>query len=117
MQVCHNRRIDSHRVFAGLAAQDYIGNQLYKKYGVELVTGEEKYEKYVALDKWEHFFLWKRGIIETIIDQLKNVVQIEHTRHQSFSSFSVNLICGLIAYCLQPKKPSLLSGKDVLLTP
>jgi hypothetical protein len=48
-----------------------------------------------------------RGIIETINDQLKNIQQIEHTRHRSPIHFGVNLISGLIAYQLQPKKPSL----------
>jgi len=45
--------------------------------------------------------------METIIDQLKNISQIEHTRHRSPVNFLVNLIAGLIAYSLQPKKPSL----------
>jgi DDE family transposase len=49
----------------------------------------------------------KRSIVETIIDQLKNISQIEHSRHRSLTNFMVNLVCGLIAYCHQPKKPSL----------
>lgn len=49
----------------------------------------------------------KRSIIETIIDQLKNISQIEHSRHRSPVNFCVNVLCGLIAYCHQPKKPSL----------
>ena len=48
----------------------------------------------------------KRSIIETIIDQLKNISQIEHSRHRSPVNFLVNLVYGLIAYCHQPKKPS-----------
>jgi len=48
-----------------------------------------------------------RGIIETINDQLKNIEQIEHTRHRSPVNFGTNLLAGLIAYQLQPKKPSL----------
>jgi len=51
--------------------------------------------------------LRKRSIIGTINNQLKNISQIEHSRHRSFVNFFVNLIAGLIAYCLQPKKPSL----------
>ena len=51
--------------------------------------------------------LRKRSIIETINDQLKNISQIEHSRHRSFDNFIVNLLSGLIAYCHQPKKPSL----------
>lgn len=49
----------------------------------------------------------KRFIIETIVDQLKNISQIEHTRHRSTTNFLVNLIAGLIAYTWQPNKPSL----------
>jgi hypothetical protein len=49
----------------------------------------------------------KRSIIETIVDQLKNISQIGHSRHRSSVNFGVNILCGLIAYCHQPKKPSL----------
>jgi hypothetical protein len=55
----------------------------------------------------EKLMLRKRSILETIIDQLKNISQIEHTRHRSFTNLAVNVLCGLIAYCHQPKKPSL----------
>jgi hypothetical protein len=40
-------------------------------------------------------------------DQLQNVCQIEHTRHRSPFNFLVHLLSDLIAYCHQPKKPSL----------
>jgi hypothetical protein len=55
----------------------------------------------------DHLLLRKRALMETIIDQLKNVCQIEHSRHRSPYNFLVHLLAGLIAYCLQPKKPSL----------
>ena len=58
-----------------------------------------------------HFYdkivLRKRAIIETINDLLKNGCQIEHTRHRSFANFIGNLVSGLIAYNLAPKKPAL----------
>ena len=60
----------------------------------------------------------QRSIIETINDQLKNISQIEHTRHRSVTNFLVNLVCGLIAYCHQPKKPSIhLSDRQLQLLP
>ena len=60
----------------------------------------------------------KRFIIETIVDQLKNISQIEYTRHRSTTNFLVNLIAGLIAYTWQLKKPSLnLSQKEMTLLP
>ncbi len=55
----------------------------------------------------DRLLLRKRFIIETIADQLKNISQIEHTRHRSPANFAVNLLAGLIAYTHQPKKPSI----------
>ncbi len=60
----------------------------------------------------DRILLRRRAIIESVIDQLKNISQIEHSRHRSVVNFMVNLICGLIAYAHQPKKPSL--GRDML---
>ena len=59
----------------------------------------------VALE--DKLLLRKRAIIETIVDQLKNICQIEHSRHRSPVNCLVNLMAGLTAYCYQPKKPSL----------
>jgi len=64
----------------------------------------------------DKMLLRKRAIIETINDQLKNISQIEHSRHRSFANFFVNLLAGLIAYCLQPKKPSLYFHNALLAT-
>lgn len=55
----------------------------------------------------EKVILRRRALIETVFDQLKHLMQIEHTRHRSPTNFAVNLIAGLIAYCHQPSKPSL----------
>ena len=51
--------------------------------------------------------LRKRSLIETVNDQLKNISQIEHSRHQSIWKFMVNLLAGLIAYTYLPNKPAL----------
>lgn len=60
------------------------------------------------LMKWEDkILLRKRSLIETVNDTLKNVCQIEHSRHRSPANFIVHLISGLIAYTRLPKKPSL----------
>ena len=50
--------------------------------------------------------LRKRSLIETVNDQLKNICQIEHSRHRSRFNFLANLVAGLIAYCYHPNKPS-----------
>ena len=55
----------------------------------------------------DKILLRKRSLIETVNDQLKNISQIEHSRHRSVWNFMVNLFSGLIAYTYLPKKPSL----------
>jgi hypothetical protein len=51
---------------------------------------------------------------ETVNDQLKNIGQIEHTRHRSVANFVVNLLAALVAYTYQEKKPSLNLHPDEL---
>jgi len=162
--VCHNRRIQRHKVFDGLAERGktsmgwffgfklhliindrgeilavhltpgnvddrspvplmtkdlfgklfadkgYISQKLFEQLftqGVHLITGIRKNMKNRLMPLQDKLLLRKRSIIETINDQLKNISQIEHTRHRSFYNFMVNLLAGLVAYCHQPKKPNL----------
>ena len=53
----------------------------------------------------DRLLLRKRVIIETVNDELKNIMQVEHSRHRCFDNFIVNLLGALAAYCLSPKKP------------
>jgi hypothetical protein len=55
----------------------------------------------------DRLMLRKRAVIESVNDELKNICQIEHTRHRSFTNFITNLIAGLPAYSFLPKKPSI----------
>ena len=81
--------------------------------GVQLVTKLRSNAKnLLPMPLMDRILLRKRAIIESVIDQLKNISQIEHSRHRSFTNFLVNLLCGLIAYAHQPKKPSL--GRETL---
>ncbi len=82
-------------------------HQLLDAFGLQLITKLKANMKNRLLPVADKLLLRKRAIVETIIDQLKNISQIEHTRHRSVTNFLVNLLCGLIAYCHQPKKPSL----------
>lgn len=75
--------------------------------GVHLITAARKNMKHQLMVLGDKLMLRKRSIIETINDQLKNVSQVEHSRHRSTANFLVNLVSGLIAYCHQAKKPSL----------
>lgn len=96
-------------------AKGYLSQTLVKhrsqQFGVELSTPRRKNMKQVELPLIDRIRLRKRAIVETIIDQLKKSSHIEHTRHRSPVNFLVNLLCGLIASCHQPKKPSLQLGK------
>ena len=83
--------------------------------GLALLTKVRKNMKNRLMRLWDKLLLRKRTLIETINDQLKNISQIEHTRHRSVTGFMVNLVAGLVAYSYQPKKPSLGLRRDPLL--
>ena len=53
----------------------------------------------------DRLLLRKRAIIEAVNDELKNIAQVEHSRHRCFDNFIVNLLGAIAAYCLFPKKP------------
>jgi hypothetical protein len=164
LKVCHNRRIHSHKVFAGCARRGktsvdwffgfklhlvindcgellslrltpgntddrrtvpelvkglfgklfgdkgYVSQPLFKtlfEERVQLVTKLKKKMKNRLISLFDQIMLRKRAIIESVIDQLKNISQIEHSRHRSVANCLVNLVAGLIAYTYREKKPSL----------
>jgi hypothetical protein len=166
LDVCHNRRINSHKVFKNIAKRGksstgwfygfklhlvindegeilsfcltagnvddrdwqtismltgeifgklfadkgYISQELFEKLfqkDITLITKIKKNMKNRLMDIFDKLMLRKRAIVESVNDFLKNICQIEHTRHRSFSNFVVNLLSGLVAYSFLPKKPSL----------
>ena len=168
LEVCHTRRIHSHRVFDGLAKRGksstgwfygfklhliindqgeilsfcltpgnvddrnlkniqhltkdlfgklfgdkgYLSSKLFEELfekNITLVTKIKKNMKNVLMDLSDKVLLRKRAIIESVNDFLKNICQIEHSRHRSPVNFLVNLVSGLVAYSFLPKKPSLRS--------
>jgi hypothetical protein len=164
LAVCHNRRIQGHRVFKGVASRGqtsvgwFYGFKLHvainhlgellgmrltpgnvddrqpvpamvkrvwgKLFGdkgylsqslserlmqqdLQLITKVRKNMKQRLLSLFDKLFLRKRAVMESVIDQLKNISQIEHSRHRSVTNFIVNVLAGLIAYSHREKKPSL----------
>lgn len=102
----------SRRLFGKLIAdRGYISQALFEElldtFGVQLITKLRKNMKNRLMPLMDKLLLRKRAIIESIVDQLKNISQIEHTRHRSPTNCFIIIIAGLIAYCHQPKKPSL----------
>lgn len=172
LKVCHNRRIQQHKVFKNLAARgktsvDWfygfklhlvvndqgellnftltpgnvddrtpvpkllqqlfgkvfadkgyvsapLAQQLMEMTGVQLITKLRRNMKQRLMPLSDRLLLRKRAIIETVIDQLKNISQIEHSRHRSPVNCLVNVVCGLIAYCHQPKKPTIAIDHNLL---
>ena len=51
----------------------------------------------------DKILLRKRTLFESVFDELKNICQIEHTRHRSQEGFIINLLSGLVAYPYLPK--------------
>jgi transposase len=164
IRVCHNRRIPSHQVFAGLAQRGkgsmgwfygfklhlvindqgevlgltltpgniddrrpvaklvrqlwgklfgdrgYMGQELFEQLwteGVQLITKLKRKMKNKLMPVLDKLLLRKRALIECVNDQLKNVSQIEHTRHRSAANGIVNMLAAVVAYTFQPKKPAL----------
>src|SRR5205085_4139732 len=164
LKVCHNRRIHSHKVFAGCARRGktsvdwFFGFKLHlvindcgellslrltpgntddrrpvpelvkglfgKFFGdkgyisqaqfetlydaqVQLVTRLRKKMRDRLISMFDKIMLRKRAICTGVVDQIKNISQIEHSRHRSVANCFVNLLAGLVAYTWQEKKPSL----------
>ena len=88
----------------------YISHTLFETLyddGVQLVTRLKTNMKNRLASVFDKIMLRKRAIIESVVDQLKNISQIEHSRHRSVANCFVNLLAGLVAYTWREKKPSL----------
>ena len=75
--------------------------------GLHLITNIRNNMKNTLMELKDKIMLRKRSVIETVNDELKNICQIEHSRHRSFGNFITNMISGLIAYTFFPKKPGI----------
>ena len=88
----------------------YIGKRLFERLfvdGIQLITKLKSNMKVALMSVSDKLLLRKRAIIDTVNDELKNIAQVEHSRHRSFGNFVVNLLGGIAAYCYFPKKPSI----------
>lgn len=88
----------------------YVSQPLFEQLfaqGLELIARRRKNMKNTLVKLMDKILLRKRAIIESVNDQLKNICQVEHSRHRSRFNFLVNLLAGLVAYSYHPMKPSL----------
>ena len=100
------------------ADKGYISQKMFEELmnsvGVQVVTKLKRNMKQRLMSLSDRLLLRKRAVVETVIDQLKNISQIEHSRHRSPVNCFVNILCGLIAYCHQPKKPGIAMEHNLL---
>ena len=91
-----------------VADKGYIGKSLFRHMfvdGIQLITKLKSNMKGALMSVSDKLLLRKRAIIETVNDELKNIAQVEHSRHRSFDNFIVNILGAIAAYCMFPQKP------------
>jgi hypothetical protein len=68
----------------------YISKSLFEQLfidGIHLITKLRKNMKNSLMHISDKIILRKRALVETVCDELKNICQIEHTRHRSQEGF------------------------------
>jgi hypothetical protein len=80
--------------------------------GLEMIT---KYRKKMGLQPLSYkksYYLPHRALIETLFDCLKNLSDLDHTRHRSPINFLVNIGSALIAYTFFDQWPQITPFKE-----
>ena len=92
------------------ADKEYIEQALFENLflnGIQLITKVKNNMKNSLMSVADKILLRKRALIETVNDELKNIAQIEHSRHRSFNNFIANSLSAIAAYCFFEKKPAI----------
>lgn len=88
----------------------YLTNlkESFKLRDLELITKVRDNMKEVQekLTPLKAYYLKHRGLVETVFDLLKNICNLEHSRHRSTKNFMVNFTSALIAYTYFDSFPS-----------
>ena len=92
----------------------YISKNLFQRLfvdGIQLITNLKNNTKGALMSVSDRLLLRKRAIIETVNDELKNIAQVEHSRHRCFDNFIGNLLGAIAAYsCSQRSRVSMYKG-------
>lgn len=97
------------------ADKGYIGKAIFEalmNQGLKLVTRKRRNMKNKPLSAQEEFLLNRRGVVETVIGQLKEKYHIWHTRHRSIMNALTHAIAALAAYQLSPDKIIIFQCED-----
>lgn len=92
------------------ADKGYIGQALFENLflnGIQLGIKVKNNMRNSLMSIADKILLRKRALIETVNDELKNIAQIEHSRHRSFNNFIANALSAITAYCFFEKKPTI----------
>ena len=87
-----------------------IGHQYFETLflnGIQLITKIKNNMKNVLMNINDKILIRKRAVIETVNDELKNIAQIEHSRHRSVKYFIANALLLLLPIVSFKKCPPL----------
>lgn len=88
----------------------YISKKVFEDLfdkGLKLVTKIQKNMKNKLLPLKEKLLLKKRGVVESCINLMKFLCDIEHSRHRSPINAIVNILAGIAAYTFLDRKPKI----------
>lgn len=77
--------------------------------GVHVITKIKRNMKTKIMSIYDKIMLRKRSVIECVIDSLKNIYEVIHSRDRGIHEFFINIFSDITAYHLLPKKPSIAS--------
>jgi hypothetical protein len=92
------------------ADKGYLGQALFENLflnGIQLVTKVKSNMRNSLMSIADKILLRKRALIETVNDELKNIAQIEHSRHRSFNNFIANALSATLHIVSLKRSPLL----------
>ena len=103
LRVCKNQRILQHKTFRGIAQRGKCSMGWFFGFKLHLICNEK--------GELLNFMITpgdvddRKPLEYKENDELKNIAQVEHSRHRCFDNFIVNMLGAIAAYCVFPKKP------------
>jgi len=95
----------------------YIGNNLFNdflKKGVKIITRIKRNMKNKLIDLNEKMLLRKRGVVESCINLMKCIANVEHSRHRNHNNAITNILAGLAAYTHLDHKPNIMGTRKAI---
>jgi hypothetical protein len=92
------------------ADKGYLSKSLFADLwqdGLQLITGIRKNMRNYLMPFFDKLMLRARFILETVLDVLKQVQGLEHSRHRSPVNAFVHVLSCIVAYSLKPRKPKI----------